>query len=364
MKHVRANLLLVGLSIVICCVAYPLVLWVFAQVVFPTKANGGLVTAKNPDGSERVIGSTQIAQKFTNDEYFWPRPSAADYNAAAAGGSNWGANNPKLRDRVAQQLGSMIQYKKGAASVGADPKKPRTPQQDIEAWYAAKPDRGADWAGEYSVGATNWAKTDFAKDKYGMQGEFILAWAKDHPDVMDEWKKANPTKTDEPKPEDLVAQFFASYAKVHPGKWPGVVEVEQPDKSKVKEIRPVSSDSDIASGTPALCANVFDAWLQDPDNRVKVGDLEPVPADMVTASGAGLDPHITLRNALSVYQLDRVAAKRTPAGGDGDKIRVQIEALAREQSFTALSGLVGEPLVNVLELNIALDEKFPVPAAK
>jgi K+-transporting ATPase ATPase C chain len=363
MKHLRVNLLLLALTFAICAVAYPLVLWAVGQTVFPSRANGSLVAVKNADGSERVVGSSRIAQKFTSDEYFWPRPSAADYNAAAAGGSNFGANNPKLRDRAAQQLGPMVVYKKGSVSAGPDPRKPRTPQQDIEVWFAAKPDRAADWAGEYSVASTNWAKTDFAKDKYGLQGEFVLAWAKEHPEVIADWKKANPTKTDDPKPEDLVAFFFASYSKAHPGKWPGVVEVEKPDMTKVKEVRPVSSDSEIVANTPALCANVFDMWLQDPANRVKVADLEPVPADMVTASGAGLDPHITLHNALCVYQLDRVAARRTPPNGDTAKVRADIEALVRKHSFTPLSGLIGEPLVNVLELNIELDQQFPVPPA-
>src|SRR5262245_48887979 len=271
MKHLRANLVLLGLSLVICCVLYPLVLWAIGQTVFSDKANGSLLTAKGPDGTERVIGSSQIAQSFTSDEYFWPRPSAASYNAAAAGGSNWGASNPKLRDRVAQQLGPIIKYKKGSASAGSGPE-PRAPQQDIEAWFAAKPDRAAELAANYPTAA---ARTD--------------------------------------------APIVAAY---------------------------------------------FDMWLQDPANRSKVNDLEPVPADMVTASGAGLDPHITLRNALSVYQLDRVAAKRTPPGGDVAKMRKDIEEMAKKHSFTPLFGLVGEPLVNVLELNIELDKQFPVPPAK
>jgi K+-transporting ATPase ATPase C chain len=356
MTHVRANLLLLGLTLLICGAAYPLGLWALGQGAFPSAADGSLMGVKNPDGTERVIGSRHIAQPFTGDEYFWPRPSAAGYNAAAAGGSNYGANNPKLRDRVAQQLGPMVRYKKGSASVGPDPNKPRTPQRDIEAWFAAKPDRAADWAGEYSVAAANWARTDLVKDKYGLPGEFIIAWQKGHPDVMADWTKANPTKTDEPKPEDLVAFFFASFAKVHPGKWPGVVGVERPDKTKVKEIGPVPSDDQIA-------ANFFDMWLQDPANRSNAADLEPVPADMVTASGSGLDPHITLRNALGVYQLDRVAARRTAPGGDGAKARDDIAELVREFAFTPLSGLAGERLVNVLELNAELDRRFPLPPA-
>jgi K+-transporting ATPase ATPase C chain len=353
MTHLRANLLLLVLTLAVCCVAYPLVLWAVGQVLFPDKANGSLLTVKGPDGAERVVGSVQIAQPFTNDEYFWPRPSAASYNAAAAGGSNWGANSPKLRDRAAQQLGPIVRYRKGSPSAGTGPE-PRTPQQDIEAWFAAKPDRAADWAGEYSVAAANWARTDFAKDKYGLQGEYILAWVKDHPEVVVEWKKANPTKTDDPKPEDLVTSFFASFARVHPGRWPAVIEAKQADGSAIKRIEPSGPDA-------AVHANFFDMWLQDPANHSKVADLEPVPADMVTASGAGLDPHITLRNALSVYQLDRVAGKRAPSAADAERVKQQIAELVRARSFTPLAGLVGEPLVNVLELNLELDSKFPVP---
>ena len=78
---------------------------------------------------------------------------------------------------------------------------------------------------------------------------------------------------------------------------------------------------------------------------------------MVTASGSGLDPHVTLRNALSVYQLDRVAAKRSAAPA-------AVAELVRSKSFTPLAGLVGEPLVNVLELNVELDQRFPLPAGK
>ena len=359
MNHIRSNVVLLALTLAICCVAYPAVLWAFGKVVFPSKAEGNLLTVKDADGKERVVGSRQIAQPFTSDEYFWPRPSAASYNAAAAGGSNWGANNPKLRDRVAQQLGPIIQYKKGSRSAGTG-SEPRTPQQDIEAWFVAKPDRAADWAGEYSVAATNWAKTDYAaktsttEEKYGLQGEYIRDWAKQHQEVVEEWKKANPTKTDEPKPEDLVGNFFTSFAKVHPGKWPVVVEGKAADGTVEKRIEPGSPNA-------VVHANFFDMWLQDPDNHAKVANLEPVPADMVTASGAGLDPHITQRNALSVYQLDRVAAKRTPAGGDVEKTKQNIAELVRKQSFTPLTGLVGEPLVNVLELNVELDQKYPVP---
>ena len=354
-NHLRGNLTLFLSTVAICCVLYPAVMYALWRGLFPTGTSGGLVNAKGEDAKDGAAGSRPIAQPFTADEYFWPRPSAAGYNATASGGSNLGANNPKLRDRVAQQLGPMVVYKAGSRSAGPDKANPRTPQQDIEAWFAAVPDRAATWASDSSVGPHNWAKTDLSGDKYGLQGEYILAWAKDHPNVTEEWKKANADKTDESKPEDLVGPFFASFAKANPGKWPGVVEVEQPDKTKLKRVEPVASDA-------AIHANFFDSWLSDPANAAKLADVEPAVADMVTASGSGLDPHITARNALSVYQLDRVAKKRAASPAEVEATKRGIADLVRSNSFAPLSGLIGEPLVNVLELNLALDAAFPLPA--
>jgi len=348
-NHIRANAILLLATVVLCCGLYPLALFGVGRLLFPTAAAGSLIEAK---GGPR--GSRLIAQPFTSAEYFWPRPSAASYNATASGGSNWGSNNPKLRDRVCQQIGPMVVYKAGSRSAGTGPK-PRTPQEDIEAWFAAVPDRAATWAAGSTIGPVNWARTDLSGDAYGLQGEYIRRWASEHPEVLEDWKKTNPDAAEAPKSEDLVAPFFASFARVHPGKWPGVVESVQADGTRTRRIEPVASD-------PAIAANFFDLWLSDPANRDKADDLEPVTVDMVTTSGSGLDPHITLRNALSIYQLGRVAAKRTVPGGDDTATRVGIEKLVRENAFTPLAGLVGEPLVNVLELNLALDERYPVPS--
>jgi K+-transporting ATPase ATPase C chain len=78
------------------------------------------------------------------------------------------------------------------------------------------------------------------------------------------------------------------------------------------------------------------------------------PIDAVTASGSGLDPHISPENALA--QVSRIAAAR---GVDEGAVRAVIEA-ATEGQFL---GLYGEPRVNVLLTNIALDEAFPMPPA-
>jgi potassium-transporting ATPase KdpC subunit len=76
----------------------------------------------------------------------------------------------------------------------------------------------------------------------------------------------------------------------------------------------------------------------------------PIPADMVTASGSGLDPDISPASALA--QTPRIAKVR---GISPDKIQKLVESLTAGPEF----GLFGDPRINVLELNIALDRKYP-----
>lgn len=189
--HLRANVLLLGLTLVIGAVLYPLAVLAAGQVLFPTNANGSIVTG--PDG--KPVGSRLVAQEFKGDEWFHPRPSACGYNAAASGGSNFAANNPKLRERVVA---------------------------DLRAYPAG----------------------------------------------------------------------------------------------------------------------------------------EGVPADAVTASGSGLDPHITLRAARA--QVGRVVAARAKGNVNPDQVRQTLEVVLSEAAFEPLGGLAGgEPLVNVLEVNLELARRLP-----
>src|SRR5262245_51649841 len=105
-SHIRAIVALLVLTMGISSVAYPLVLLGLGKSLFRERAEGSLIPGK--DGTP--TGSRLIAQPFKGNEYFQPRPSAADYNAAVSSATNWGASNPLLRDRVAQALGPIVKY--------------------------------------------------------------------------------------------------------------------------------------------------------------------------------------------------------------------------------------------------------------
>jgi K+-transporting ATPase ATPase C chain len=80
------------------------------------------------------------------------------------------------------------------------------------------------------------------------------------------------------------------------------------------------------------------------------GSQRPVPADLVTASASGLDPHISIASA--EYQLPRVARLR---GLSEDMVRTLVQRHTQPRPF----GVLGEPAVNVLRLNLALDGLAP-----
>ncbi len=96
--ELRTSLLLTLVFAVLLCGAYPLAVWAGAQALFAHEANGSLITEK--DGSVR--GSLLLAQNFSSDKYFQPRPSAAGtgYDATSSSGTNFGPTNQKLNDSI------------------------------------------------------------------------------------------------------------------------------------------------------------------------------------------------------------------------------------------------------------------------
>jgi K+-transporting ATPase ATPase C chain len=83
--------------------AYPALMTGFAQVAFPEKADGSLI---EQDGA--VVGSRLAAQAFTRPEYFHPRPSAVEYNAAGTSFANLGPTSPDLATAVDEQAQAIL----------------------------------------------------------------------------------------------------------------------------------------------------------------------------------------------------------------------------------------------------------------
>lgn len=124
LKDIRPALVLAVLLAALTGLAYPLAMTGVAQVLFPDKANGSLVTRNGT-----VIGSALIGQAFTSERYFHGRPSAttaadpadatktiaAPYNASNSMGSNLGPTNPALTDRVKADLAALKAENPGAA---------------------------------------------------------------------------------------------------------------------------------------------------------------------------------------------------------------------------------------------------------
>jgi K+-transporting ATPase ATPase C chain len=258
---------------IICCVAYPAVVYILAQTLFPSQANGSLV---KKDGTmttkdDEAIGSSLLGQNFAAPGYFHPRPSAAGagYDPTSSGGTNLGPLSDKLINGVTTPATTQ----------------PTTQPESL------------------SFDGVRLRTIHYAMDN-GISFKLCNV-------------KPDGTRTEVP-----VSKFQDAQGNLN-------------DVALVDAFPHPPSD---ASDRVTLVAGDFST---------------PIPADAVTASGSGLDPHISPDNA--DLQKARVATTR---GISPQQVQQLIDAHTDQPSL----GFLGDPGVNVLMLNLALDAKYPLPA--
>lgn len=252
LHHLWASVAATVVLTVLCCGVYPAVVWGIAQVVFPAKANGSLVTKDGTPTTDdaQAVGSALLGQSFADAKYFHPRPSSAGsgYDAANSSGSNLGPLSKKLL------FGTTKKDDKGVEVVDFDGVSLRT------LLYAQENNLGVEVVAGPALSTFKDAKGDY---------------------------------------------------------------------DQVKLI------------------NAFN----DEKAPLQIRATTPIPADAVTASGSGLDPHISPANAK--LQVARVAKARGMTEAEVQKV---VEANTDGPDL----GILGDAGVNVLMLNLALDKAHPV----
>jgi K+-transporting ATPase ATPase C chain len=142
----------------------------------------------------------------------------------------------------------------------------------------------------------------------------------------------------------LIGQNFADEKYFH-GRPSATTETDPNDSSKTVPV-PYAADNSVGSNLGPTSKALIDRVTDDSKKLQAENPSTPVPADLVTTSASGLDPDITPAGAL--FQVPRVAKARNMPE---DRVR----ALVTENTKGRLAGLLGEPRVNVLALNLALD---------
>ena len=108
--------LFIALS-VLTGIAYPCLMTVVGAAAFTEIVRGSLIEKNGV-----VVGSSLLAQKFTGQGYFWPRPSAVDYNGASSGASNMSPTNESLKKTIAErQAQGLTRESLYASGSGLDP---------------------------------------------------------------------------------------------------------------------------------------------------------------------------------------------------------------------------------------------------
>jgi K+-transporting ATPase KdpC subunit len=394
LHHLRVSIIATLVLALICCGIYPLIVWGLSQAIFHDKANGSLISDK--DG--KVIGSRLIGQSFSDAKYFHPRPSAAGngYDPTASGGSNLGPTSKKLmfgttKDSVFTIIvvdkspaassagrveGTFVSSANGKITVSDTPATGAAAKQTTYALDPAavvtaqgrtlaktSPAAGANVELKFNA-ATPPAVTAVTVIDKVTEGiisavdttavKISLAAEKDTPATD---YTVQPTaaillsgKADAKLADVQVGakvRILTATVEDYDGIADRVIHYCEDNSIDYTSSIPKSSFEDADGIDDVKLINAFNGAATAPT----ITPTKRVPADAVTASASGLDPHISVENA--VIQIAHVAdaRKMTPEA---------LKKLIEENTDGRDLGFLGEPGVNVLTLNLALDKVAPV----
>ncbi len=324
MQYIKSSLILFISAAVIVCGIYPILLWGVGQIFFADKTTGGILFK-----DDKAIGARLIAQSFLDDKHFHSRPSAANYDASFSKSSSLAASNYKLRERIAKILSQVARDTNGQLM-----------SSSIDSWFKRNRYNNKEgivkiWANLYSETAKDWAASNIDNQKY------ISKWAADNPNIVEEFTNEH-TRILVPTIAELTIPFFRDFSDKYPGKFPKIIRNTSADGKETLQMQLMDKGK--------IIQEIFFAmWLQDNPAII----LQEVPADFVTTSASGLDPHITLENA--TLQLSRVSkAWAIELNRAEDEINREIRKVLDKKSFKHILSIGGEQIINVLELNLAL----------
>ena len=397
LTHLRVSVVATLTLAVLVCGVYPLVVWALAQALFHDKANGSLLR----DAKGQVIGSALIGQNFSDARFFHPRPSAAGngYDPTASGGSNLGPTSAKLLNGTTKDSAFTVIAHDSSHADGAQAGR-------TEGVFVSATDKTITISTPVAAGATATKSTYNLDPAVAVTAQGRTLKKTSPPvgaNVELKFNTATPPAVTAVTVVDKAVEGVVSAVDATAGKitLPGEAGAASTDytigsgalvmmngKADVK-----AGDIPVGATVRILTATVVDNdGLSDrvihycEDNGIeytsaiptksfedddgiddvklinafnaatdrKITPKSPIPADAVTASGSGLDPHISVANAL--VQVARVAKAR----GVSDE---QVKAVVAKYTDGPDLGLLGDAGVNVLLLNLALEAEHPAPAA-
>ena len=307
---------------VICCGIYPLIVYGIGQTFFPHQANGSLVTKDGTPTTDdsKAVGSSLIGQRFSAPGYFHPRPSAANngagssytvgggYDATSSGGTNYGP----LSDVLINGL-----------TAAATPPATQPDTQPATQTAAATASAPATVTTASTAASTQPAET-LAFDGIRLR---VIHYCLDN--------GINFT---------LYHVKYDNQGDIITG---SRRELMPDEKLKFIDAQGNVNDVALVDAFPHMDMSGKEAVIADDFATL-------IPADAVTASGSGLDPHISPANA--ALQAQRVADARKLS-------KEKVLELISQNTDRPNLGILGDAGVNVLMLNIALDKAAPMPAS-